>query len=163
MNCTTTWSNDGIQTLLLQRTLSGLVVSPQPESLLPAKAEIMEATCGLIGIRRPCHHHTHPDMHGLCFNPDLRCHLVLTYCQGPCMSEPTVLLQLWPRRLRCPLEPCVNQRVMLSWSCPSLAMGCLAMPLAGRCSKRPNSDPHRRAGDHIQESWFHLSLRAAES
>lgn len=133
------------------------------QSLLPAKAGIMVAICGLIDIRRPCHLHCHPDMNGLCFNLDLRCHPGLNYCQGPGVSESTVLLQLWPCHLRCPLEPYVNQRAMLSWSCPSLALGCLAMPLAGHCSKRPNPDPYRRAGDHIQESWFHLSLRAGES
>lgn len=157
------WSNDDIKTWLLQMTVSWLVVLPQPESLLPAKAGIMVAICDLIGIRRPCHLHCHPDMNGLCFNLDLRCHPGISYCQGSGMSEPTVLLQLWPCHLRCPLEPYVNQTAMLSWSCPSLALGCLAMPLAGHCSKRPNPDPYRRAGDHIQESWFHLSLRAGES
>lgn len=143
--------------------MSGLVVPPQPEPVLPAKAVIMVATCGLIGVQRPFHHHSHPEMSGLRFNTEIICHPGLNYGQGPCMSEPKVLLQLWPHHLRYPLELCVNQRAMLSWSCPSLALGCLTMPIAGHCSKRPNPDPHRRAGDQIQESWFHFSVRARVS
>lgn len=96
-----------------------------------------------VGTQGPGCHWDSADLGDLCCLPlGLRWHLGMNCCQGPCLGPRPATA--WPMLAHW-------NHAMLRWPHPSLALGWLAMPLAGYGSRQARPAPQGRVHLHTWE------------